>query len=95
MVFDTIFYQLCLSQIPAAAQAAPLSIVPVAPTQKRTRDSTEPGDSTETENKKARVATTEVSGSSQPQTAPTETAVPIAASAIRVEDDDEIVLVSA
>ncbi len=62
----------------------------MAPTQKRTRDSTEASDSTETENKKARVATTEA----QPQSAPAESAAPLAATAMRVEEDDEVVLVS-
>ncbi len=63
------------------------SVVTVAPTQKRSRDSSEPVDS-ETENKKARVAPTETGASFQ---APNPSAAPV--SEVQMDDEEVVILV--
>jgi hypothetical protein len=60
----------------------------VAPTQKRSRDSSEPVDS-ETENKKARVAPTETGPTLQ---APTPSAA-AAVSEVQMDDEEVVILV--
>ncbi len=63
------------------------SVVTVAPTQKRSRDSSEPVDS-ETENKKARVAPTETGATLQAPT-PSAAAVP----EVQMDDEEVVILV--